>query len=78
MSDDSETTLFAEEDVSELYFVFIADINANDNNYDLDVKHLLSYHNDPKTKQKYVDVENSFKDVCNKQGINDNYNKLKQ
>eukprot|EP00957_Ditylum_brightwellii_P195270 14876659-Ditylum_brightwellii.AAC.1 len=77
-SNDGKTPLFDEDDLRELYFEIIADIDTNDNNYDPDVKHLLSYPNNPKTKKKYVNIENSFKAFCNKQGIKNKYNKPKQ
>eukprot|EP00957_Ditylum_brightwellii_P162521 12375167-Ditylum_brightwellii.AAC.1 len=51
-----ETLLFDEEDLSELCFDIIADIGANDDNDDPDVKHLLSYLKNPKTKKKYVNI----------------------
>eukprot|EP00957_Ditylum_brightwellii_P032538 2465497-Ditylum_brightwellii.AAC.1 len=50
-SDNGETLLFDEDGLSELCFDIIADIDANDNNYDPDVKHLLSYPNNPTTKK---------------------------
>ena len=77
-TDNGETPLFGEDGLSELCFDIIADIDADDDDYDPDVKHLLSYLNNPKTKQKYVKAEESFKAFCNKRGISDNYNKPKQ
>eukprot|EP00957_Ditylum_brightwellii_P010795 818600-Ditylum_brightwellii.AAC.1 len=77
-SDNGKTPLFDEEDLSELCFDIIADIDANDDNYDPDVKHLLSYPNNPKTRKKYVNIKNSFKAFHNKQGIKVDYNKPKQ
>eukprot|EP00957_Ditylum_brightwellii_P197572 15051887-Ditylum_brightwellii.AAC.1 len=50
-SDHGKTLLFGEEDLSELCFDIIADIDANDDNYDPDVKHLLAYPNNTKTEQ---------------------------
>ena len=76
-TDDGETPLFGEDVLSELCFDIIADIDADDDDYDPDVKHLLSYPNNPKTKQKYVKAEENFKAFCNKRGIN-SYNKPKQ
>eukprot|EP00957_Ditylum_brightwellii_P057818 4384838-Ditylum_brightwellii.AAC.1 len=43
--------LFAEEDLSELCFDIIGDIDANDDEYDPSVRHLISYPNNNKTKQ---------------------------
>eukprot|EP00957_Ditylum_brightwellii_P137521 10484373-Ditylum_brightwellii.AAC.1 len=74
-TDNGKTPLFGEEDLSELCFDIIADIYVSDEDYDPDVKHLLSYHNNPRTKKKYVKTKNSFKAICNKWGIKDNYNK---
>eukprot|EP00957_Ditylum_brightwellii_P153709 11698538-Ditylum_brightwellii.AAC.1 len=46
--------LFVEEDLSELYFYIIGDVDANDAKYDPNVRHLLSYPNNRKTKQAYI------------------------
>eukprot|EP00957_Ditylum_brightwellii_P159883 12170307-Ditylum_brightwellii.AAC.1 len=37
------------------------DIDADDDNYDPNVKHLLSYPNNPKTKKKYVNTKTASK-----------------
>eukprot|EP00957_Ditylum_brightwellii_P001276 100213-Ditylum_brightwellii.AAC.1 len=66
-SNNDETLLFDEADLSELCCGIIADIDTNDDDYYPDVKHLLSYPNNPMTKKKYVNIENSFKAFCNKQ-----------
>eukprot|EP00957_Ditylum_brightwellii_P094581 7203647-Ditylum_brightwellii.AAC.1 len=76
--DNGKTMLFGEDLLSELCFDIIADIDTDDNNYDPDVKHLLPYPNNPKTKKKYVKAKDSFNAFCNKWGINNNYNKPKQ
>eukprot|EP00957_Ditylum_brightwellii_P136576 10415084-Ditylum_brightwellii.AAC.1 len=77
-TDNGKTPLFGKDGLSELCFEIIADIDANANNSDPDVKHLISYLNNAKTKQKYVKTKDSFKAFCSKQGIQDNYNKPKQ
>eukprot|EP00957_Ditylum_brightwellii_P075537 5741196-Ditylum_brightwellii.AAC.1 len=43
--------LFVKKDLSELYFDIIEDIDANDNDYDPNVRHLISYPNNNKIKQ---------------------------
>eukprot|EP00957_Ditylum_brightwellii_P029264 2212148-Ditylum_brightwellii.AAC.1 len=43
--------LFAKEELSELCFDIIGDIDTNDDDYDPDVRHLISYPNNNKTKQ---------------------------
>eukprot|EP00957_Ditylum_brightwellii_P142070 10824043-Ditylum_brightwellii.AAC.1 len=40
--------LFAEKDLSELCFDIIGDIDSNDDKYDPNAKHLISYPNNPK------------------------------
>eukprot|EP00957_Ditylum_brightwellii_P080937 6156732-Ditylum_brightwellii.AAC.1 len=77
-TNNGKTQFVGEDCLSELCFDIIADIDTDDNNYDPDVKHLLSYPNNAKTKQKYVKAKDRFKAFCNKQGIKDNYNKPKQ
>eukprot|EP00957_Ditylum_brightwellii_P183571 13982866-Ditylum_brightwellii.AAC.2 len=65
--------LFAKEDLSELYFDIIGDIDANDANYDPDIRYLISYHNNNKTKQAYINHEDQSKDFymsCKCHGFN--------
>ena len=69
--------LFVEEDLSELCFDIIGDIDANDDKYDSDVKHFISYPNNPKTKQAYIKHEDQFKTFCKSCNCN-GYNKPKQ
>eukprot|EP00957_Ditylum_brightwellii_P069571 5283988-Ditylum_brightwellii.AAC.1 len=77
-TDNGKTPLFGEDGLSELCFDNIAYIDTDHNDYDPDVKHLLSYLNNAKTKQKYARAEDSCKAFCNKRGIKDDYNKPKQ
>eukprot|EP00957_Ditylum_brightwellii_P136207 10388052-Ditylum_brightwellii.AAC.1 len=77
-TNNSKEPLFGEDGLSGLCFDIIADIDADDDNNDPDVKHLLSYPNNPKTKKKYVRAKDSFKAFCSKRGIQDIYNKPKQ
>eukprot|EP00957_Ditylum_brightwellii_P030186 2284365-Ditylum_brightwellii.AAC.1 len=79
----SATTQLDQQDIaSECLFLVSrrkgSDIGINDDDYDPDVEHLLSYPNNPETKKKYVYTKNSSKAFCNKQGIKDDYNKPKQ
>eukprot|EP00957_Ditylum_brightwellii_P082316 6259440-Ditylum_brightwellii.AAC.1 len=53
-----------EDDLSELYLDIIGDLDINDDEYDPDIKHLLSYPNNNKTKQVYINCENQFKTFC--------------
>ena len=48
---------FAEEDLSELCFDIIGDIDADDDKYDPNVRHFISYPNNNKTKQAYINTE---------------------
>ena len=69
--------LFVEEDLSELCFDIIGDINANDDEYNPSVRHLISYPNNNKTKQAYINHEDQFKALCRSCNCN-GFNKPKQ
>eukprot|EP00957_Ditylum_brightwellii_P165392 12592649-Ditylum_brightwellii.AAC.1 len=60
----ANSCFFVEEDLSELCFGIIGDLDANDDKYDPDVKHLLSYPNTGKTKQAYINHKDQFKAFC--------------
>eukprot|EP00957_Ditylum_brightwellii_P159474 12138861-Ditylum_brightwellii.AAC.1 len=56
--------LFSEEDLIEFCFDIIGDLDANDDKYDSDIKHLISYPNNNKRKQAYLNHEDQFKAFC--------------
>eukprot|EP00957_Ditylum_brightwellii_P113109 8626210-Ditylum_brightwellii.AAC.1 len=54
-----EQRLFAEKDLNELCFDIIGDIDTNDDKYDPDVKHLISYPNNLKQNKPISTMKTS-------------------